>query len=555
MSSAPPLVLACLALFACGGGDEGATPPLSPREGVTPWFQERGASAGITFVHRSGHDAEYYTPEVVTGGLALLDMDEDGDLDVYFVQAGSLAAPAEERPGNQLYRNSGEAGFEDVTLESGADDRGYGIGAATGDYDNDGHVDLYVTNVGRNVLLRGGGEGTFADVTQAAGVGDRSFASSAAFVDYDADGDLDLFVANYLIWSMGMEKDCWNTLGQRDYCAPAVYNAPAVDVLYRNDGSGAFSDVSREAGIRSAFGTGLGVVCGDFTGDGQVDIFVANDGRPDQLWVNQGNGRFKDQAMLLGCAIDQDGKPKAGMGVTAADIDDDGDLDVLVSNLRRESDSLFMNDGGFFTDITAISGLGTVSRTFTRFGTGWADFDNDGRLDLYQANGRVASDVDGHDADDALAEPNLLFRGVGLRSFGEVSPRGGTYPPLIHTSRGAAFGDLDNDGRVDIVVANRDAPPYVLFNAVEASGNWLLVRVLDEHGRDALGATLTLRLADRTVLREVRSAYSYCSASDPRVHFGLGEHTKVESLEVRWIDGSREKVQVPGVNRIIELRR
>ena len=551
-----------IAVFvAAAAGCGGAPGPEPDRGGTQPdgepaaWFEETHASAGIDFLHRSGHEDAFYTPEVVTGGVALLDADGDGALDVYLVQAGSLTREGADGPGNRLYRNLGDATFEDVTAKSAAGDRGYGIGVTTGDCDNDGHTDLYVTNLGANALLLGHGDASFEDATARAGVGDPGFGSSAAFFDPDRDGDLDLYVANYLIWTVETERECFNTLGQRDYCAPAIYNAPAIDVLYRNEGDGTFRDATEEAGLTSAFGTGLGVVCGDFTGDSLPDVFVANDGRPDQLWVNLGGFRFEDRGLLLGCAIDQDGKAKAGMGVTAADFDDDGDLDVLVCNLRGESDSLYLNEGGIFKDVTAVSGLGSVSRAFTRFGMGWADFDDDGRLDLFQANGRVANDVDGHGTPDPFAEPNLLFRGRGDGRFEEVVPRGGTVEPLIHTSRGAAFGDLDSDGGIDVVVANRDAAPYVLRNVVADRGHWLLVRVLDEHGRDALGATVTLRTGGRTLRRDVRTAYSYCAASDPRVHFGLGGSEAVEGLQVRWVDGSTSEHEVGAVDRVLTVQR
>ncbi len=542
-------LLGTLALVfgACGGAV-----PTSETD-ASPWFEEGARAAGLSFEHRSGHDREFYTPEVVSGGVALFDHDDDGRLDVYLVQAGSLLVPREERPGNRLFRNLGGRRFEDVTAGSGASDQGYGIGVAAGDADNDGRCDLYVTNLGPNVLLRNERGEAFEDVTGAAGVGDPGFGSSAAFFDYDLDGDLDLFVANYLIWSVESEQPCSNGLGQRDYCAPAVYNAPAVDVLYRNAGDGSFEDVTVEAGIDAAFGTGLGVVCGDFDGDGFPDVFVANDGRLDQLWMNEGGRRFQDRALALGCAMDQDGRAKAGMGVTAADLDSDGDLDVLVSNLRRETDSLYRNDGDYFTDVTARSGLGLVSRSFTRFGTGWADFDNDSWLDLYQANGRVASDVDGHGSSDPLAEPNLLFRGGPGMSFQECEPRGGTRELLVHTSRGAAFGDLDNDGGIDLVVANRDAAPYLLWNRA-VRGRWLSVRVLDAEGRDALGAQVQVVFGERTLRREVRSAYSYCSASDARAHFGLGSGTSAVRLEVRWPDGEVLEREVSQLDRVLEVR-
>ena len=539
----------------CVGGCGERTSSTGTAASAEPWFREVARESGVDFVHQCGHSGGFYLTEVVAGGVALLDADEDGSLDVYFVQSGSLTGSPAEQPSDRLYRNRGDGTFEDVTERSGIVEHAYGMGAATGDRDNDGHVDLYVTNFGRNRLLDGAGDGTFTDATDAAGVGGSGFGSGAAFLDYDADGDLDLYAAQYMIWSPETERTCYDDLGRRDYCAPARYNSPARDVLYRNDGEGTFTDVSEEAGIAAVSGSGLGVVCGDFSGDGRVDVFVANDGRVNRLWINAGDGRFEEQAMLRGCAMDQDGKAKAGMGVTAADLEGDGDLDLLVCNLGGESDSLYLNQGAFFGDGGGVSGLGRTSRAFTRFGLGWVDFDDDGRLDLYEANGRVARSTDPHDPADPMAEPNLLFRGRSEGGFEEVEPRGGTLPVLVHTSRGAAFGDLDNDGGVDVVVVNRDAAPYVLRNARSPRGHWLLVRVLDEHGRDALGATVTIRIGPRSLRRDVRTAYSYCSASDPRVHFGLGEHDAVDALEVTWIDGTREGIRVPGVDRILEVRR
>jgi len=537
----------------CGGAAPSPTPEAAPGP---PWFEEGAAAAGIAFVHRSGHrEGRFLIPEVVAGGGALLDADDDGRLDVYLVQSGELTVPREARPGNALFRNRGGRSFEDVSAASGADDRGYGMGAATGDADGDGRIDLYVTNVGPNVLLRNRGEARFEDVTAAAGVGDPGFGSSAAFFDADRDGDLDLFVANYLVWSVAKEKECSDAFGRPDYCAPALYNAPATDVLYRNRGAGTFEDVTAAAGLAHAAGTGLGVVAGDFDGDGWPDLFVANDGRPNRLWINQGEMRFEDRGLLLGCAMDQDGIAKAGMGIAVADLEDDGDLDLLVANLRRESDSLFRNVGGAFADETGTSGLWKSTRHVTRFGIGWFDFDDDGWLDLFEACGRVAGEENPHSSEDRLAEPNLLFRGQEDARWEEVTPRGGTAEPRIRTSRGAAFGDLDGDGGVDVVVANRDAPPDLLWNVHPDRGRWLQVRALDPAGRDALGARIDLTVGGRTIHREVRTASSYCAASDPRVHFGLGSAARVEGLRVRWPDGIEESFPPPDLDRELVLRR
>ena len=531
------------------------TPPLpvpAPSVPSGPAFEEIGASVGLHFRWQSGHTDRFYLPEIIGGGAALFDMDGDGDLDAYLVQGGSVRG-TNERPPNRLYRNVGTPGrprFEDVTDGSGSGDRGYGMGVACGDYDNDGDVDLYVTNVGPNVLLRNDGTGRFTDVTDRAGVGHRGWGTSAVFLDYDADGDLDLYVCNYLEWSPATEQVCFNDLGNADYCLPQRYDAPAPDVLYRNDGDGTFTDVTEAAGLTAFFGPGLGVVAGDFTGDGRIDIFVANDGMRDQLWANRGDGRFADIAPAAGCGFDREGTPKAGMGVTAADVDDDGDLDLLVVNLGGQTDSFFVNEGGTFTDATVPAGLGTASRGFTRFGTAWVDVDNDGRLDLYQAQGRVMREAELFSR-DPYAEPNLLLRGSSGPRF-EVVQRGAV---LVATSRAAAFGDIDNDGGVDVLVVNRDERVHLLRNVTPRRGHWLSLRVLEARGRDALGATVSLTAGNRRITRDVRAAYSYLASNDPRVHVGLGGLDHVEDVRVRWVDGTTEAFGALGADRIITLRR
>ncbi|MEM7230098.1 MAG: CRTAC1 family protein [Planctomycetota bacterium] len=526
-----------------------------PSTAPATWFIDRAADLGIDFMHQSGHRETFYTPEIVCGGAALLDINNDGWLDIYLVQSGSIDGGPSPDVMNRLYRNRGDGTFEDVTAESGAGDTGYGVMAAAGDYDNDGDVDLYVVNVGPNVLLRNDGDGRFEPVEGDGNAADDGFGSTAAFFDYDHDGDLDLFSVNYLVWSADRELSCFDAFGHPDYCDPSSYDAPAFDRLYRNNGDGTFSDVSETAGIASAPGTGLGIVCGDFTGNGWPDVFIANDGRNDHLWVNHGDGTFTEEAMQRGCAIDLSGHAKAGMGVTAGDIDDDGDLDVLVCNLQRETDSLFENENGQFLDITTTVGLGSISRAFTRFGLGWVDFNNDGTLDLYAANGRVATTRNVHSETDAFAEPNLVFAGSPGPRFTEVKPRGGTPEPLVATSRGAAFGDLNNDGGIDIVVANRDAAPYVLQNRAAASDHWLLCRVIESNRRHAIGAIVTLAVGERTLRRDVRRAYSYCASNDPRVHFGLGATTDVASIDVKWVDGTTERFEVGGVDQVMTLVR
>lgn len=533
-------VLLALAM-ACAPDRTEAPGAPAPAEGGTAWFEEQARERGIDFTHRSGFAGQHLTPEATSGGAGLFDMDGDGDLDAYLVQSGSLVDVAQRRPGNQLFENVGDGRFRNVTEGSGADQEGYGMGVACGDYDDDGDVDLYVTNYGPNALLRNDGAGRFTDVTAEAGVGHEGWGTSAGFFDYDLDGDLDLYLVNYINWTVENELECFNQMGGVDYCGPKNYDSPEMDALFRNEGGGRFTDVTLSAGLGRRFGNGLGFVFGDFDSDGWPDIFVANDGLADQLWINQGNGRFEDNALLAGVAVDlEGGVPKAGMGVTTGDLDDDGDLDLMVCNLVNETDSIYRNEGTYFQDVTARSGVGTVSRHYTRFGMGWVDFDNDGLLDLYQANGRVRR-ADVTYSDDAFAEPNVLFRGVPGGRFEEVEPQGGTSPPLITTSRAAAFGDIDGDGGLDILVVNRDGPAHLLYNLVAARGNWIRFSARERQGRDAEGAALYVKAGDRTLRRDVRAGYSYQACNDPRVHFGLGKLSGVDEVRVVWPDGEEER--------------
>jgi hypothetical protein len=519
-----------------------------------PWFEEIAERAGIHFEHRSGHRDRFYLPEIMGGGAALFDMDNDGDLDLFLVQSGSLSAPADRAAGSRLFRNRGGGTFDDVTSDSGADVGGYGMGIAAGDFDNDGNIDLYVTNFGANVLLKGNGHGRFTDVTAKAGVAGSGWSTSAAFLDYDNDGFLDLFVARYLNWQTSAEVECFSLTGVPDYCSPKTYDLPSSAVLYRNNGDGTFTDVSDRSGLRAAVGNGLGAVAGDVNDDGWIDVFVASDGTPNQLWINKDGRRFENVALAMGCAVDLDGKAKAGMGVHMADVDGDTDLDLLVVNLDGESDSFYRNERSFFRDDSAEVGLRIVSRPFTRFGTAMIDFDNDGLLDIYEANGRVGRQSELFSS-DPYAEPNLLFRGVAGPRFEEVKPRGGTATLLAGTSRAAAFGDIDNDGAVDIVVANRDSRPYLLHNVAGRSGRWVVLRLVDEHGRDALGAKLTMTVGSSTVVREVRAAYSYLASNDPRIHVGLGTATSIRDVTVQWPRGVREKFDDVTAGRMVVLRR
>jgi hypothetical protein len=525
-----------LALGACA--DSGPAGEPSQADAGQVWFHEEAGERGLDFLHRSGHSGRFLYPEIIAGGAALFDMDGDGDLDAYLVQAGSVIGRAANTHGNQLFENDGEGNFRDISAQSGAADRGYGMGVASGDYDRDGDLDLYVTNLGSNVLLRNDGGGQFTDVSEASGSGEELWSSSASFIDYDRDGDLDLWVVNYLFWTLEEERECYNQATGNSYCGPKAYNKPAPDTLYRNNGDGSFSDVSLAMGLRKALGNGLGVGVSDVNLDGFDDVFVANDGTMDHLWINQAGTGFVEQAVPFGCAVDQDGKIKAGMGVAFMDFDGDRDEELLVVNLKGEYDSFFQNEGNRWLDRTASIGLNANSSAYTRFGVGWADFDNDGHLDLFEANGGVAHAAE-TGRDKPFAQLNLVYQGAESGRFKALKPIGATPEPLAFASRGAAFGDVNGDGAVDVLVVNRDAPAHLLINHAPDRGNWISF-TLSENRSASLGAVLSFRAGTRQFTRRVRTSTSYCSASDPRIHVGLGALAEVTEVKVFWPDGSSQ---------------
>ena len=555
-----------LAVWCCGP----AAPPesTSPDQESAANFREVSAEAGLDFVHRSGAAGEFYLPEIMGSGGALFDYDNDGDLDAYLVQSGSLGSS--EAAENRLYRNvlspagAGNAPrFEDVTDEAGVGDRGYGMGVATGDYNNDGFSDLFVTNFGGNALYRNEGDGTFTEVGRIAGVDDTRWGTSAAFFDFDRDGHLDLFVVNYVDFRVSDNRICRPT-GVRDYCHPSNFE-PQVDVLYRNRGDGTFADVTRAAGIDRAYGSGLGVAVLDFDDDGWLDVYVANDGNENQLWWNRGNGTFEDAALFGGVALNGDGAAEAGMGIAVDDFDRDGDSDIFVTHLRDETNTLYENQGdGLFEDTTFPRGLGYPSLSATAFGVQWLDFDNDGLLDLFVANGAVALGRPERSERSPYAESNQLFRSDGVRF--ELVPIGSNpEEDLVEVSRGAAFGDVDNDGDVDVLVSNNQGPARLLLNQVGARRHWISLRLKPDQsgsrdgspgGSAALGARVTLvRRSGERLAKRVRTDGSYGSASDPRVHFGLDADAVVSGVEVLWPGGETEffsDVLVDRENELVE---
>ena len=510
------------------------------------WFEDVAEDWGVDFTYQNGAEGDFHIKEVTGGGVALFDYDNDGDLDLYIVQGAGLE-------GNGLFENVGGL-FIDCSKGSGADDKGYGIGVTTGDYDNDGDVDLYVTNIGVNALLRNDGAGKFTDVTTLSGVEDDGFSACSAFGDLDGDGDLDLVVTKYLDVALITDRVCLDARSQRTYCNPTIYDAPMHDTLFLNNGDGTFTDATEEAGLADVSGTGLGVFIVDLTGDSLPDIFIANDAMPDRLWTNQGDGTFIDEAMQRNIAMDDTGAAKAGMGATPVDIDQDGDFDVFVTNIYGESDSFYKNEGDYFQDMTRRTGLSAETRAYTRWGIAFVDFNNDGLLDLYETTGGVVSGPNTYSADDPLAEPNLLFEQVENGRFSLVHPKGGISELLIESSHGVAAGDIDGDVGVDLVVVNSNAPVNILRNVMQNRGNWIGYSLLNSRGAPAIGAMVEVVFENgSSQLSRVQPARGYASAQSPYMHFGIGSKI-VKQVIIRWSDGTSQILEKPDINRMHTIK-
>jgi hypothetical protein len=543
--------------------------------GEPEWFVDRAHDVGLDFVHFNGMSGQFYFPESMAPGVGLLDYDNDGDLDVYLVQGTMLGAneisQATSPPRNslplkgRLLRNeltiqadgTRAVRFIDVTEQSRIDASGYGMGVAAGDFDNDGCVDLYLTNFGPNQLFRNRCDGTFTDVSKQSGTDDQGFSVSASFVDYDRDGWLDLFVGNYLDYSIESNQECFLVSGERDYCPPTAYRAQP-DRLYHNNRDGTFSDVTAKALVGGEYGPALGVTTADFNGDGWLDIYVANDNHDNLLWVNQRDGTFRNTALLSGAALTADGKAEASMGVDAGDFDNDGDEDLFITELTGEGSNLYVNDGtGVFEDRSAHSGLGPLSLPSTGFGAAWFDFDNDGWLDVATMNGTIAAIEALRRANDPfpLRQRKQLFRNLANGRFEEVTDSAGAAFRLSDVGRGAAFGDIDNDGDVDVLVGNAAGPTRLLMNNVGSRRHWLGLRLVGESGkREMYGARVgVFRGTGPTLWRRARADGSYASANDPRVLVGLGDSTETPRVRVVWPSGRMQEWTTAAIDRYTTL--
>jgi hypothetical protein len=534
--------------------------PETPREpGMPSWFQEVGQAAGLDFRHDAGPlpAGRYFLPQIIGSGAALLDYDNDGRLDIYLVQNGGPQSNSR----NRLYHQERDGRFTDVSTGSGLDVAGYGMGVAVGDVDNDGLPDVLLTEYGRIRLFHNQGQGNFADITPAAGLDNPQWGTSSCFVDYDRDGWLDLVVVNYV--ENDPTKVCSHGGGAPDFCHPRNFTG-SVTRLFRNRGSAppSFADVTLTAGLGQASGRGLGVLTADFDGDGWPDILVANDAQPNHLWINQRNGTFKEEAAQRGLAYNALGQPQGNMGIACGEVDDSGRFAVFITHLTEETNTLWkQGPRGLFRDSTAAVGLAASHWRGTGFGTVLADFDNDGALDLAIVNGRVARNPVSP-AQEAgpfwsrYAERNQLFAGDGKGSFRDISLEQPALCGQAAVSRALAVGDLDNDGGLDLLATTVAGPPRLYRNVVPSRGHWLIVRAIDpQRKHDAYGAEITVLAGGHRRRSWINPGFSYLCSNDPRAHFGLGSAESVESIEVLWPDGVRERFVGRKADQVVVLRK
>jgi hypothetical protein len=537
--------------------------PAAPTpEGVRPSgaieFADVTTQAGLRFKHNSGAFGKKYLPETIGAGAAFLDYDNDGWQDILLVNSSDWPENKKKKSFMALYHNNQDGTFADVTAQAGLAVEMYGIGVAVADYDNDGNVDIYITCVGANRLFRNMGNGKFSDVTGRTGVGDTGFSTSAAWFDYDNDGRLDLFVCNYVEWSVEKDQYCSLDGKNKSYCTPQAYKGQS-STLYHNRGNGTFENVTQKAGLADPTGKALGIALLDYNSDGWMDMFVANDTEPNKLYKNNGNGTFTDEAVTAGVAFSEAGTARAGMGVDAADYDGSGRPGLVIGNFTNESMALYRNDGtGLFTDEAPTSGIGKMSAQSLTFATFFFDYDLDGLLDIFAANGHVSDDISVVQPNVKYAQPPHLFRNRGKRKFEETTARLGRALQRAIVGRGAAYGDIDNDGDLDLLITVNNSSPRLLRNENANQNDLLRVKTVGaKSNRDGIGAKVTLKTSKGAKeFQMVKTGSSYCSQSELPLTFGLGkpEEGVTLTLEIIWPSGQRDSITGISPNQSITVQ-
>jgi len=549
-----PSIEAVAALQSAKSADHGASSTPGKFVDITP-------TVGVDFHYIASHTSKKYLPETMGAGVALFDYDNDGRLDIFLVNGAPLSDPTPKgtipqktapRYWNRLFHQKIDGSFEDVTEKAGLQGAGYGMGVAVGDYDNDGYEDLYVTALGGNKLYHNNGDGTFTDVTDKAGVGGNGWSTSAAWVDLDNDGLLDLVVLRYLQWDF---DDIWcgdHREGYRAYCHPDIFQ-PIAPLVFHNDGNGHFTEVAEKIHI-SKPGKGLGIAIADYDHDGKIDVFVANDSMMEFLYHNKGDGTFEETGLLSQVAVDGDGRTYAGMGVEFADYNNDGWPDLLITDLANQRYALYQNNGdSSFTYVTFATGLGRLTMQHSGWGTHFFDYDNDGWKDLIIAQGHDLDTVELTSPNLRYREPMLLLRNTG-KEFVDVSANSGAPFQQPWIGRGLAVGDIDNDGRVDVVVSTNDGPVHILHNETPTKNHWLTLNLVGhKSNRDAIGAEIKIVAASGSQFATITTAGSYLSSSDKRAHFGLGGDSLAQAIEIRWPSGIVQKLTNVHADQILQI--
>ncbi len=516
-------------------------------------FTDITTAAGLQFHHIDGRSGQRYFLETVGSGAAFFDYDGDGWIDIYFVNGADLPGfRAPQSPTNRLYRNNGDSTFTDVTEQAGVGDTGYGGGCAVGDYDNDGNLDLYVTNFGANVLYRNNGDSTFTDVTQHAGVGDSRWSLGCAFADYDNDGFVDLYVTNYIDFHFETHTNCTQK-GIAAYCPPESFEG-APDTLYRNNGDGTFTDVTTIAGVYNEGGKGMGVVFGDYDNDGDADCYVGNDAGENFLYQNRGDGTFTNVGWMAGVEADENGNVQGTMGVDFGDYDNDGLLDLIAINYQQQPNALYRNDNAnFFTDVSFVAGMAD-SVPYVGWGVDFFDVDNDGDKDLLIANGHLQDTIEQYDDTTTYPQHNHLLINNGQGYFVNESVKTGTGLRSRKVSRGIATGDYDNDGDLDVLICNANDTPQLLRNDSEIQGNWILIHTIGTRSnRAGIGTRVKIQTDTLIQIDEVRGGSGYLSQNDLRLHFGIGVHKHIDRIEARWPSGIVDIIRDVAPNQIITI--